>query len=162
MTTFTEGGSSRIDWRFVLAAGVVAGLLDGVAAVIQAWLVRGTDAVTVFQFIASGALGRAAFDGGLPAAMLGLLFHLCIATSWASVYALARRQWTFLRRPGVPVVVGFGLVIWTVMNLIVLPLSRIPSRAFSASQASVAAAILIVMVSWPIVAILHRFDRNSR
>jgi predicted neutral ceramidase superfamily lipid hydrolase len=142
--------------RIILTAGLVAGVLDGLAAAIQAYLLRGTSPVVVFQFIASGLLGREAFDGGLLTALAGLVLHLAIATSWAAVYFMAHRRLAFVRRRQSATVIGFGLSIWCVMNLAVVPLSRIPPRPFSITSALIGAAILIVMVAWPIAHIVGR------
>ena len=50
--------------RTILSAGLLAGFLDGIAASAQAYLMRGMNPVNVFQYVAGGALGRSAFDGG--------------------------------------------------------------------------------------------------
>ena len=50
--------------RTILSAGLLAGFLDGIAASAQVYLMRGMNPVNVFQYVASGALGRSAFDGG--------------------------------------------------------------------------------------------------
>ena len=73
--------------------------------------------------IASGALGRAAYDGGAPAASLGLALHFFIATSAAFVYWLASLKLPFLLRRPVMCGVLFGLAVWAVMYQVVLPIT---------------------------------------
>jgi hypothetical protein len=84
---------------------------------------RGVPLMTIAQSIASGLLGRAAYGGGIPTAVLGLLLHFGIAFTIVCVY-YAATQWlpALARRP---LVFGplYGLVVYGVMNYVVLPLS---------------------------------------
>jgi hypothetical protein len=50
--------------------GLVAGTLDAIDGVI-AYATQGLNPIQVLQYIASGALGKSAFEGGLTAAALG-------------------------------------------------------------------------------------------
>jgi hypothetical protein len=43
----------------------------------------------VWQYIASGTLGNAAFEGGVATALLGLVFHLIISFVIAGVFILS-------------------------------------------------------------------------
>jgi hypothetical protein len=53
--------------------GLVAGILDAVDGVI-AFGTQGLNPIQVLQYIASGALGKSAFQGGLATAALGAVF----------------------------------------------------------------------------------------
>ena len=68
---------------------MAVGILDGLAAVVTA-AVRGISPDRVFQYIASGILGRAAFEGGAATIAFGLLLHFIVALGAASVFVLAR------------------------------------------------------------------------
>src|SRR5215472_1773924 len=61
--------------------GLVAGVLDAVDGVI-AYGTQGLNPIQVLQYIASGALGQSAFEGGLATAALGAAFHFAIV--WAA------------------------------------------------------------------------------
>ena len=80
----------------------------------------------VLHVVASGALGReAAFAGGLPTALLGLLFHFVIAFTVFIVYYLAsERLRTLVLHPFLwgPV---YGVAVFAVMRFVVFPLSAI-------------------------------------
>jgi len=78
--------------------------------------------------IASGLLGRSALGGGTPTWILGLALHFFIAISAAAVYYAASRKLKFLAES--PVVCGlfYGIAVFLVMNLIVLPFSAIHFR----------------------------------
>jgi hypothetical protein len=70
--------------------GLIAGTLDAVDGVI-AFGTQGLNPIQVLQYIASGALGQAAFRGGLATAALGALFHFIIAWVAAGVFVFASR-----------------------------------------------------------------------
>ena len=65
-----------------------------------------------------------AFDGGAGTAALGLLLHYVIALVWTVLFFLAARRFGALTRHPIPVGLSYGVVVWAVMNLIVLPLSN--------------------------------------
>jgi hypothetical protein len=68
-------------------------------------------------------LGRAAYEGGLPAAALGLALHFGIATGVATTFYLASLKMPLLLRR--PVLCGllFGLSVWAFMYNVVLPVT---------------------------------------
>jgi hypothetical protein len=67
--------------------GLVAGILDAVDGVIV-FGTQGLNPIQVLQYIASGALGKSAFQGGLATAALGAVFHFAIAWMAAAVFVL--------------------------------------------------------------------------
>ena len=85
--------------------------------------INGGTPVRVLHAIASGVLGRDAYQGGVPAAALGLGLHFLIAIGAATVYLLASRQLPVLLRR--PVICGltFGLAVWVFMYYVVLPIT---------------------------------------
>jgi hypothetical protein len=106
----------------VVVGGLLAGLLDILDAFIITRLNGGTP-TRVLQFIASGILGNGAFQGGVPAAALGLALHFFIALTAATAYFLIARQLSAAIRH--PWIAGpaFGVALYFVMNLVVLPLA---------------------------------------
>jgi len=111
--------------RAIVAGGLAAGLLDMADALVAYKLAFGMSPVVIYQFVASGVLGKAAYAGGMPAALLGLAFHFLIAFSAATVFVLASERLPQLRRDAVGWGLAFGLVVFGVMNFVVIPLSRI-------------------------------------
>ena len=80
-----------------IAAGIAAAVIEMVVVLpIQEFL--GASPVVVFQSIASGALGKAAFHEGLAAAGLGVGVHLFISLVAAGVYVLGALRWPALLR----------------------------------------------------------------
>jgi hypothetical protein len=106
----------------LLAGGLVVGLLDGLDAILF-FGARGVAPVQIMQSIASGLLGRAAYQGGIATAALGVLLHFGIALAVVVVYYVVSRQLPALNRR--PLVFGplYGLLVYGVMNFVVLPLS---------------------------------------
>lgn len=105
--------------KAILVGGSVAGILDlTLAFALFGWrMPRG---------IASGLLGRAAFQDGAGVWLLGIALHFLIAFSAAAVYCVASRKLDFLRAHFVVCGLFYGIGVYLVMNLVVLPLSAFP------------------------------------
>ena len=54
-----------MNFQPIFWGGLIAGTLDICAAFLTAWLRAGVSPIGVLQFVASGALGPAAFQGGI-------------------------------------------------------------------------------------------------
>jgi uncharacterized membrane protein YagU involved in acid resistance len=112
----------------ILWGGLIAGILDAVDGVI-AFGTQGLSSIQVLQYIASGALGQSAFQGGLATAALGALFHFFIALVAAAVFVLAGGWAPVLKTRPVPFGLLYGAAVYFFMNYLVLPLSAVvPSR----------------------------------
>jgi hypothetical protein len=108
--------------RALLFGALTVGGLDLLDAFVFFGL-RSVSPTRILQSIASGLLGRSAFNGGLPVAALGLLLHFTVAFLIVFVFfALSRNFASLHRRPWVygPL---YGVVAWAVMNFVVIPLS---------------------------------------
>jgi hypothetical protein len=115
--------SSRL--RAVLIGGSIAGALDILFAITYA-AVNGVAPVKLLQTVASGLLGEAAFDGGVPVAILGLAGHFSMSYLWATLFvAAASRVTPLVSKPAVTGPI-FGVLVFFTMRLIVLPLSAFP------------------------------------
>jgi hypothetical protein len=114
--------------KAILVAGLVAGTCD-ILDPILIWTPRGVTVTRIFQSVATGLLGRAAFTGGLPTALLGAFLHFFIATGWAAVFVAISLRVPALRRK--PLLYGplFGLCVYVAMYYVVLPLSASGARA---------------------------------
>jgi hypothetical protein len=104
----------------IVFGGLTAGVLDILDAFAMTAL-NGGAPTRVLHAIASGVLGRAAYDGGLSTAALGLTLHFVIALSAAATFLLATRARPGLLRHPLPVGLAFGLAVWAVMYFVVLP-----------------------------------------
>jgi len=128
----TTHGSSPARRRWTPAQAVLLGTLTvGTLDLLDALVffgARGIAPIRIPQSIASGLLGLAAFDGGLPTAALGVLLHYFIALVIVSLYYLASRRWPVLTRH--PLLCGalYGAVAYVVMTFVVVPLSAAPMK----------------------------------
>ena len=109
--------------------GLVAGTLDAVDGVI-AFGTQGLNPIQVLQYIASGALGKLAFAGGIGTAVLGVAFHFGIAWVAAAVFVLASRRLEILKTHAVAAGLLYGAAVYFFMNYLVLPLSAVAPGAF--------------------------------
>jgi len=113
----------------ILWGGLMAGTLDAVDGVI-AFGTQGLNPIQVLQYIASGALGQAAFRGGLATAALGALLHFIIAWVAAGVFVFASRWMPVLRTRALFSGLLYGTAVYFFMNYLVLPLSAVARRPF--------------------------------
>jgi hypothetical protein len=105
---------------------VLGGLTAGVLDIVDAFVVTATNGGTpmrVVHAIASGVQGRAAYEGGLSAAALGLALHFGIATIVATTFYLASLKMPLLLRRPVWYGLLFGLGVWAFMYHVVLPVT---------------------------------------
>ena len=109
--------------------GLVAGILDAVDGVI-AFGTQGLNPIQVLQYIASGALGQSAFQGGIATAALGAAFHFVIAWVAAGVFVLAIGRLEILKTHAVPAGLLYGTAVYFFMNYFVLPLSAVAASTF--------------------------------
>jgi uncharacterized membrane protein YagU involved in acid resistance len=89
-------------------------------------LIQKTPFVVSWQYIASGALGMSAFEGGTAPALVGVLVHFSISFLIAAVFIIAADRIPLLRRYVIPVSLFYGFAVFIVMNMIVIPLSATP------------------------------------
>jgi uncharacterized membrane protein YagU involved in acid resistance len=115
--------------RAIFWGGLIAGVLDAIDGVI-AYGTQGLNPVQVLQYIASGALGKSAFQGGLTTAALGAAFHFSIAWVAAAVFVLASRRLEILKTHAVLAGLLYGAAVYFFMNYLVLPLSAVAAGTF--------------------------------
>jgi uncharacterized membrane protein YagU involved in acid resistance len=141
--------SNQMPFSFkkVLLTALVAGTLDGLAAVI---FLGKMNFMGVFQYIASAIFGTEAFAGGIKTALIGLVLHYFIAFSFTLVFIIASTKTPVLRKNIVLSGIIYGIVVWTIMTLLVVPLTKIPAAPFNYERAILNAVILIFCIGLPI------------
>ena len=137
--------------QLLLATAFVVGVLDIVYAIAFSYWRSGTPPTRLLQSIASGALGRDAYAGGLASAALGLGLHFLIAFIVTAIFfAVASRVRSLTIQP-VPVGALYGIVVYLVMNFVVIPLSKIGPRPLPATVVIVTGVLVhIVLIGIPI------------
>jgi hypothetical protein len=142
----------------ILITGLIAGTLDILAAII---ILAGGNAVGTLKFIASGAFGKAATDGGYEMAAWGLLFHYIIAMCWTAAFILLYPKLKFLHRNKWLNAIAYGIIVQTLMSFVVLPLTQIPPRPFSLWGFTENALILIFTIGLPAALAADWFYRKA-
>jgi uncharacterized membrane protein YagU involved in acid resistance len=132
----------------ILLGGTLAGVLDILAAFLMSW--PRVPPVRVLQYIASGALGPSAFRGGAATAAVGLALHFVIAFAAAALYVAASRRWRVLTARPVASGSVYGVVVYAMMQLVVLPLSRVTRGTPTWRSVALMIGIHIVCVGLPI------------
>lgn len=142
--------------RPIVITGLIVGAMDITSAFILA-ISRGSTVTRLLQFVASGLLGQKAFQGGAATAALGLALHFAIAFAVVIVFYIGSQRLTFLRRWPVPSGIIYGMVVFGVMNLIVLPLSAANSR-HSLTGDLIQIGIHMFVIGLPTALLLRRFS----
>jgi uncharacterized membrane protein YagU involved in acid resistance len=152
-TLFTENSKQNNALKTILWSGLIAGLLDSLAGVIVYYIWFDLNPFQVLQFIASGIYGPSAINGGVWFIVVGLFFHFVIAYTVAIIYFYAFPKIDFLRNNKILSGLLFGLGIWLVMNLAILPYTNIPKSPFDAGLATVGIIWHMLLVGLPIALI---------
>ncbi len=112
----------------LVRAGLLTGATDGLFSSVLATVFYHSTVTRLFQGVASTLLGKRAFDGGTPTALLGVAMHFGVAFGWSAVFLFLVMRSGWIRdllasRNGVPKVASlYGPFIWLVMSLVVIPL----------------------------------------
>jgi len=110
-----------------VAAILVGGLLAGALDMTSAFIFYGWN---IPRGIAAGLIGRgAAGAGGVEIWFLGMFLHFFITCVAAAVYWAFSRRLVFLRQHAFVCGLFFGIAVFLVMSLVVLPLSALHSHA---------------------------------
>ena len=156
MNSITQTKTGTMVW-----ATIISGVLDAIAAIIVYKLFYNYSPLQIYQFVASGVLGADAYAGGLPVALLGLAFHFFIAFCASYVFYLLYPRFPFLGSNKIIAGLLYGFAIWAVMNLAVIPMSKIPPAAFD-TVAVLAIAWHMILVGLPISLIVaghYKFNK---
>ena len=132
-------------------AALLAGTLDAIAAILLGLSRGNKHPGRIFQFIASGVFGPSAMSGGNAMLGVGVLFHYLIAFSWVGVFFWSYPRIALLRSYPPLIAALFGLFIWLIMNLVVIPLSRTQPRPTSVSFMVINMVILMIAIGLPCV-----------
>jgi len=147
--------------RAILTGGALGGLLDILFAIGFAGY-NGMPPERLLQVVASGALGKAAFTGGMPAAAFGLACHFALSFVWMAIFFFAARRIPALAGKPLLAAVGYGLLVFFTMRLIVLPLSAFPRPVtFNAFSWGMDILSHIFLFSLPIVWATRKVLRRS-
>ena len=149
MSEMTRGAG-----RTIALATAVAGTLDILSASVYAIVAGGTP-VQMLRGVSGAILGEGRDSAAAP--LVGLALHFAIMAVMAAVFVFAARRIPLLIARPLSSGIGYGLVTWAVMNLVVLPL-RWPALFphFTTLGLSEQLFSHIVLVGLPIALIVSR------
>jgi hypothetical protein len=146
----------------ILKAGLIAGTMDILAACILVYIRTGHTHLTgILKFIASGVFGKAALDGGGSMIFAGLLFHYLIAVIFTVFFFWIYPKIRIASENRFVTAVVYGIFVWCVMNLAVVPLSHVSSRPITLSNALINTGILILCIGIPVSYFAHAHYRKA-
>ena len=137
----------------IFVGGLIAGALD----LTSAFLTFGWG---VPRAIAGGLLGRTASQGGTGPYVLGVLLHFFIACSAAAIYYMASRRLEFMTEHAVVCGMFYGIAVFLVMTLIVLPLSALHAKGpYRLAGLIQGLLVYMVCIGLPIALSVKRFSK---
>jgi hypothetical protein len=147
----------------IILGGFTVGVLDTLLA-ISLWHVS---PLVVYKSVASGLLGRAAYRGGLGTVLLGMFLHFFIGISAAAVYWIGSHYLPVVGRVmlsyWLPLGLTYGVAVYYFMDIVVLPLSRVPNDGSSEPMWRVLGSIIghAFLVGLPISWFAHHYSKEA-
>ena len=146
--------------KTVVCGGLAVGLLDGCAASLNA-IIAGVNPAIVWQYVASGLIGKSSYNFEWKSTVLGLLIHFFIAFSVTAIYYAASLRLPNMARRTALCGALYGAAVYFVMAFVVTPLSAAAIIPFSTRSTAIGLLIHIVCVGLPIAFITKRFAARA-
>ena len=140
--------------------GFIAGTLDIMTAMILFYINTGNDPQIVLKYISSAILGPQAFKEGLEIVFLGLVLHYIIAYSFTILFFMLYPKISFLSKNKYVSGIVYGVIIWMIMNLAIVPFSRANQAPFDLKGVITGVLIIILMVGLPVSIMANRYYRK--
>src|SRR5882757_140739 len=148
--------------KTIVTAGLVAGTLDISAAIIQYLIRGGKHPQIIFKYIAGAVFGSDAYTtGGTGMIICGFLFHYVIAFIFTILFFFLYPAFVKVIKNAVALGAIYGLIVWTIMNLLVVPMTKIPSHPFDVQRSIIEALILVFCIGIPISLITSKYYRGK-
>jgi uncharacterized membrane protein YagU involved in acid resistance len=162
MTTVTKTNKLSAT-KTVFLSGFTAATLDILAAfVVYSFIMKVVTPLQILQRIASGVFAKTIIGNETVTALTGLLFHYMIAFSFAIAYFFAYPHVKLLHRNAVISGLLYGVFVWAVMNLIVVPLSNASHAPFALISFLKAIIILMLCIGLPIAIITSKYYKKAK
>jgi len=157
MSLKSEDHSVKYLFKIILITALIAGTLDILSAAVSTYIRHGLGPDRVLKFIASGVFGDEAFSGGTFMIIAGLFFHYLIASIWTLLFFILYPKLGIRGMNKVLVGLLYGIFVWLIMNLVVLPLSNTPELSFNIVSFLLAVTYLMLFIGVPISLMYHRY-----
>lgn len=144
--------------KAVLLTALLAGTLDIISAFLSHYFRTGEFATKMFQYIAGGALGlKTSLPGGAGVIALGVFCHYFISFLFTLFYFLIYPKARLASVNKYVAGLVYGIFVWAVMNLLVLPMSMLPSTPIKWPGFLIGMGILMVMIGLPVAIRAHNY-----
>ena len=140
-----------------ISAIILTCLFGGLLYVGSSVLVYEVRPSRLFQFMASGVFGKDALTGGLLMALWGLILHFVLSFAWTSLYFITYPMFRLFAKHKLLAGAIYGVIIWTIMNMVIIPLSRIAEGPLTITQDVIGILITIISVGLPVATLAHRY-----
>lgn len=145
----------------IIKVWLLVGTLDILAAFTMVFVKSGKNPLIVLNFIASAIFGSDAYKGGGMMQLIGLICHFLIALFFTVFFYLIYPRIKLLRHNVMLTGFTYGLFIWCVMNLLVMPSTKIPDRPFDVTGALINMLILITCIGIPLAVTAKKTFQQS-
>jgi len=149
-------------YQEILRAWLLVGTMDILAAFILVYARTAKLMMAgILKFIASGLFGKQALSGGRKMILAGFIIHYIIAFIFTIFFFGIFPKIKFLSVNRIISGILYGIFVWSVMNLIVVPLSGVPPRPFNVTSAVINITILIIAIGIPLSFMANAFYKKQ-
>lgn len=142
--------------RKIILSGIMIGLLDATAACINAYISLGLLPSRVFQYIASGLMGKTAFETDTIPVILGMAIHFSIAITATYIFYQVYKRYGPALRPVILFGGVYGIWIWLFMNYVVIPISLIGTYPSNLNQIVIGLLVHVFVIGIPIALLVRK------
>lgn len=148
---------SRPFFSLIITAGLLAGTLDILSAFTYYFIKTGKDPLNVLSFVSKTALGETAFSNTSLQQVTGLLVHFAIAFGWAILFFILYPRIKWLHFNKFITAIVYGIFVWTMMNMLILPLWNNKTFVFKPESSTINCVILIFAIGMPLSFIASKY-----
>lgn len=141
----------------VIKAWLLVGTLDILSAFSYAYLKSGISPATILQYINKTAFRKTELDVSIWATVSGLLIHYGIALGWTIIFFILFRNIKAMRSQIIVTAILYGLFVWCMMNLLIVPVWAQKAFVLKPSSAIINAIILMFAIGLPLSVIAKKF-----
>lgn len=147
----------------IIKAGLLAGSLDILSAFTYYYIKTGKDPLNVLSYVSKVALGETTFTSTGLQQLSGLLVHFAIAFGWTLLFFILYPRLRLLQLNKFITAVVYGVFVWTMMNVVILPLWNNKPFVYKGETSIVNCLILIVAIGIPLSFIAHsHFSKKEK
>lgn len=148
----------------IFRAGLLAGTLDILSAFLYYYVKSGKNPLNVLNYVSKVALGENRFSSSGVQQISGLLVHFAIAFGWTVLFFILYPRIKWLQANKFITAALYGSFVWTMMNVVILPLWNNKAFEFKGEITMVNWLILVVAIGMPlsfIAAWYHQQKKNQ-